>query len=211
MVSQERARITRERIVIGAAETFDRLGFAAASLSDIASAAGVTKGALYFHFSSKDEIAGAVIAAQHAVASRSAQTMVLTSESALETAVLLSAELARRLQSDPLIRAGIRLTTESSTFDAPIRAPYEDWLSTFESIVTAAIEAGDLRPDTDPAVLARFIVPSFTGIQIISEVFSARTDLPERIAEMWGIIFAATVPADRLHGALAIVDRHLRS
>ncbi|KQO97024.1 ScbR family autoregulator-binding transcription factor [Leifsonia sp. Leaf264] len=211
MVSQERARVTRERIIIGAAETFDRCGFGAASLSDIAEAAGVTKGALYFHFRSKDEIAGAVIDAQHAAASHSAKTMVLTSETALETAVQLSAGLARRLQSDPLTRAGIRLTTESSSFDAPVRGPYEDWLTTFESIVAAAIEAGDVRPGTDPAMLARFIIPSFTGIQIISEVFSARSDMPERVAEMWDIIFAATVPADRLDGALALVDRHLRS
>ncbi|KQQ92694.1 hypothetical protein ASF62_12725 [Leifsonia sp. Leaf325] len=210
MATQERARATRERIIVGAAETFDRSGFATASLTDIAAAAGVTKGALYFHFKSKDELAGAVIEAQHEAASRSAASMALTNEAALETAVVISSGLALRLQTDPLTRAGIRLTTESSSFDAPIRGPYEDWLATFETILSAALAAGDLRPDTDPAMLARFIIPSFTGIQIISEVFTARADLSERLAEMWGIVFRATVTPERLDWALDMVDRHLR-
>jgi AcrR family transcriptional regulator len=210
MATQERARATRERIIVGAAETFDRHGFATASLTDIAAAAGVTKGALYFHFSSKDELASAVIEAQHAAAARSAASMVVTNEAALETAVAISAGLARSLQSDPLTRAGIRLTTESSAFDAPVRGPYEHWLATFESLLLAALDAGDLRAGTDPAMLARFIIPSFTGIQIISEVFTARADLHERLAEMWGIVFMATVPPERLDRALAMVDRHLR-
>src|SRR5216117_2644416 len=54
---QERAERTRGRILDAAAAVFDERGFSGASLSDILARAGVTKGALYFHFSSKEELA----------------------------------------------------------------------------------------------------------------------------------------------------------
>lgn len=209
MVSQERARATRERIVRGAAETFDRDGFASSSLADIAAASGVTKGALYFHFASKDDIAAAVIEAEHAIASASARVTIAETASPLECAVILSADLARRLQSDPIVRAGIRLTTESSSSEISVREPYEDWLETFETVARAAVAAGELRPDVDPVQLARFIIPSYTGMQLVSEVFSGRADLPARVREMWGYLFRAVVPADQLDAALAMAARHL--
>ena len=65
MVKQARAQITRDAIILGAAKAFDRFGYGMASIADIASEASVTKGALYFHFQSKDEIAHAVIHQQH--------------------------------------------------------------------------------------------------------------------------------------------------
>ncbi|MET0975589.1 MAG: ScbR family autoregulator-binding transcription factor [Leifsonia sp.] len=209
MVSQERARATRDRIMMAAADAFERIGFASTSLADIADIAGVTKGAVYFHFPSKDAVALAVIAAEHALASASASAIMAATECPLECAVMLSADLARRLQTDPIVRAGIRLTTESSRLDAPIREPYEDWLATFEALVRRAVDRGEVRSDIDPAALARFIIPSFTGIQMVSELFSGRADLPERVGQMWGFILPGIVPADRLDDAVAMVAVHL--
>jgi len=49
-------RDTRRLIVERAAEQFALWGYAGASISDIASAVGVSKPALYYHFSDKEEI-----------------------------------------------------------------------------------------------------------------------------------------------------------
>ena len=49
MVQQARAQATRDAIVLGAAKVFERNGYGLASISDIAAASSVTKGALYFH------------------------------------------------------------------------------------------------------------------------------------------------------------------
>jgi len=46
----------RRRILAESAELFARAGFAATSVDQIATAAGVTKGALYHHFASKEDI-----------------------------------------------------------------------------------------------------------------------------------------------------------
>lgn len=60
MAKQERAVRTRESLIRSAAETFYREGFAVASLSVISAQAGVSSGALHFHFASKAALADAV-------------------------------------------------------------------------------------------------------------------------------------------------------
>lgn len=50
---QVRAEVTRESVLQGAATIFVRDGYADANLGDIIEEAGVTKGALYFHFGSR--------------------------------------------------------------------------------------------------------------------------------------------------------------
>ncbi|HEY2694995.1 MAG TPA: TetR family transcriptional regulator [Pseudonocardiaceae bacterium] len=47
---------TRRRVLDAAAETFAARGIASSSVSDIAHAAGLTKGAVYSNFDSKDEL-----------------------------------------------------------------------------------------------------------------------------------------------------------
>lgn len=57
---------TRARIYAAAYAMFYRKGFHRTSLDDIAAKAGVTKRTLYYHVRSKDELAGAMLAHQHA-------------------------------------------------------------------------------------------------------------------------------------------------
>ncbi|GAA1440397.1 ScbR family autoregulator-binding transcription factor [Leifsonia poae] len=198
MVKQARARATRDAIIRGAAEVFERNGYGIASISDIASAAAVTKGALYFHFQSKDDLAHAVIARQHELAFSAGALVLEQGRPALESMVLLCAGLGRQLVTDPVVQAGIRLTTEVSNFERPVADPYEDWLNTFEELARRAIEEGDIAPTVDPAMLAHFIIPAYTGIQLVSATLADRTDLLQRIRELWIVLLPGIVPADRL-------------
>jgi AcrR family transcriptional regulator len=191
---QERAILTREKVIAGAAEVFYRQGFGGATLSDITAAAGVTKGALYFHFPSKEDVAFAIIEAEHQIATAAAARILESTAGPLESMLRLCADLAERLTTDPIVRAGIRLTTETSSFDRSLTRPYEDWLATFEALARAATATGELRAGTDAAKLAHFIIPAFTGVQMVSDVFTERADLRQRVREMWEILLPALVP-----------------
>ncbi|MGO4536023.1 ScbR family autoregulator-binding transcription factor [Leifsonia sp. 2MCAF36] len=198
MVKQVRAQVTRDTIVAGAASVFGRRGYAVASIADIAEAAGVTKGALYFHFPSKDALARAVIEEQHRRTMAAAVEVIDEGRPGLETMVLLSGVLAHQLLTDPIVQAGIRLTTDVASFDEPVTGPYRDWLSTAESLFRRAIEEGDLRADIDPAMLAGMVVASYTGVQLVSETFSHRADLLRRVRELWTVLLPGIVPAERM-------------
>lgn len=54
-------RITRERLLLAAARVFARKGFPGASLDDVAEAAGLTKGAIYSNFHSKQDLLLALV------------------------------------------------------------------------------------------------------------------------------------------------------
>lgn len=52
---------TRERIIASAASVFARKGFQKASMDEVAAAAGLTKGAIYWHFKSKHDLLFALL------------------------------------------------------------------------------------------------------------------------------------------------------
>jgi AcrR family transcriptional regulator len=58
---EEKKAMTRQRLLDAAAVVFARKGFAGASLDDVAEEAGLTKGAVYSNFGSKDDLIQALL------------------------------------------------------------------------------------------------------------------------------------------------------
>jgi len=198
MLKQERAIITRNQIVKGAAEMFDRAGYERASLAEIVDLSGITKGALYFHFKSKDDLASVVMQEQHAISMTAARAIAETEAPALEQLVMLCYEMARQILEDPVVRAGIRLTLEMSTDGGP-RQPYVDWIDSCARVAKAAVEEGDVIDTVVPADLGRFIVSAFTGVQLVSNVLTGRDDLYDRVDQMLALLLPGIVAPRRRH------------
>lgn len=194
---QERAVLTRQAVILGAAKSFEKFGYSA-SLGTILQHGSVSKGAMYFHFASKEELAHAVIAAQHGMAMEGTRRVAAHSDIAVETLVLVSQEMARQLVTEPIARGGMRLTMEIGSIQGPIEQPYLDWIEAIKQVATQAAEAGDIVPGTDIDALARFVVGSFTGVQILSEMLTGRTDLYERLSQMWNLVLPTIVREDKL-------------
>ena len=70
LTRQERKTQTRERLLDAAAKVFAEKGLEAASLDEVAAAAGYTKGAVYSNFSSKTDLVIALL--EHRIATQSA-------------------------------------------------------------------------------------------------------------------------------------------
>ncbi|MGO4201560.1 ScbR family autoregulator-binding transcription factor [Rhodococcus sp. TAF43] len=188
MVRQARAVATRQQIITGAARMFEQSGFEGASLGDIVDGAGTTKGALYFHFRSKDELARVVIEEHHRTSIDTVDAIANTGAGSLRQLVMLCHEMARQIVHDPIVRAGTRLTLEfSGTADAPAQ-PYIDWIASAQKLIESGIARGEIRGTVDPPTLARFMIGSFTGVQLVSQVLARRRDIEQRIDEMWGYL-----------------------
>lgn len=193
-VRQERAEITRQAILDGAAVAFDRAGFGGASLSDVVRHAGVTKGALYFHFPSKEALARTLVDEQFQVS----EGVPALEDPGLQTVIDLTHRLASGLRSNVRVRAGIRLVIELGSFTQPDPSPYNAWIDTCVHCLTPARERGDLLPSHDVRDLATFLVGSFTGIQVASHVRTGREDLHARVVDLWEFLLPGIVPARRL-------------
>jgi len=61
LTREEKKAQTRERLLDAASKVFARKGFAATSIDEIAEAAGVTKGAVYSNFESKEDLVRTVL------------------------------------------------------------------------------------------------------------------------------------------------------
>ncbi|WP_159702870.1 ScbR family autoregulator-binding transcription factor [Arthrobacter sp. 18067] len=190
---QQRAKETRLAVIEGAARVFAEIGYGNASLADITKRAAVTKGALYFHFTSKRELALAVIEEQHAIVSAAGSQIAASDIPALEKIIQLCRMFGQHLLDEPIVQGGIRLTFESSAFQADVSGPYQDWIKTAEQLLTQAQTDGTVRSDLDPAAFARFLIASFTGVQMVSEVLTAREDVMPRIEQMWAFMLPALI------------------
>ncbi|RRQ28577.1 TetR/AcrR family transcriptional regulator [Rhodococcus sp. Eu-32] len=207
---QERAENTRQAVLVGAAVSFEKYGYGTASLSTILSHAGVTKGAMYFHFSSKEDLANAVIDAQHQLAMDGLRTVLDHVPTALDAMILASQELARQLVVEPVARGGMRLTLEIGSIQTPVKRPYIDWIESIGKLAARAAAEGDLVDGVDPEMLAKFVVGAFTGVQTLSEVLHGRSDLYQRLSEMWQILLPAVAADSALDRALAVARNEPR-
>jgi AcrR family transcriptional regulator len=161
MTTQARALQTRRAIVRAAADAFVKHGFSGASLSGIAQDAGVTKGALYFHFPSKTALASAMILTQNE-ANAALEEYARTYQGAyLDLLVNMTRGLATRLLEDPTLRAAMRLAVErGETEDAGLAGTYETWERLVGNVAQTAKDHGELAEHVDRSHIRRSATPA---------------------------------------------------
>ncbi|GAB3528855.1 ScbR family autoregulator-binding transcription factor [Arthrobacter monumenti] len=196
MAQQARAQITRKSIIDGAAKVFLDVGYAHTTMAQVAASAGVTKGALYFHFDSKQALARAVIDENLTATTAIGMRVLSGGYCALESLVRISAGVAE-LTENPLTRAAVRLTMENSKLVFGEEIPHEDWIKTCENLIQRAIAEGSIRPDIDASVLAGFLVSAHTGVDTVTGMVPAREDVLLRLEEMWKMVLPGIVPPEK--------------
>src|SRR3954447_3041630 len=107
-----RGQLTRQLIIERSAAAFDQLGFAGATLNHLVAATGLTRGAFYFHFDSKDALAVAIVQRQQDCWWRVIAQLERDEPDPLRRLILLTFWAAVLFQNDPVIRAGTRLMSE---------------------------------------------------------------------------------------------------
>jgi AcrR family transcriptional regulator len=177
-VAQERAVRTRRAILEAAANTFDRRGLEAATITEILKEAAVTKGALYFHFTSKEALAEAVLnepTREIAVPSHPIKVQEL-----IDTALVH----AFQIRTNPIVRAAVRLSLDQHAPGIDRSGPFLRWRETTLNLLRAAKSQNELLSHIDPVELADIYVGTFAGIQSMSQVLNGYADLETRIAAL---------------------------
>ncbi|WP_051950852.1 TetR/AcrR family transcriptional regulator [Actinacidiphila yeochonensis] len=121
---QERAARTREVLIRAAAREFDSIGYAGASLAGIARSAGISVGAVTFHFPSKAQLAAAVNERGLAATAALVERVTARGDASVESVVTMTLALADLLENNVTVRAAARLTREQQGQGA-----VQDWTS----------------------------------------------------------------------------------
>ncbi|MCB5168300.1 TetR/AcrR family transcriptional regulator [Streptomyces bambusae] len=192
---QDRSERTRRKLVHAGAEMFNRLGYANATLTGIATCAGVTKGALYFHFASKDDLAEAVRLRGAELLHESVGALRATGLSPLQTLVDTTHWLARGLRGEPAIPAGLRLAREGAEPAAPGTDFHQAWLTAVCALLRQARDAGELRPGLRWESIESLVVAASCGIEALAATGIPDAELQRRVAGMWSLLLPSLVPA----------------
>jgi AcrR family transcriptional regulator len=169
MAPQARSETTRQKILSAAIDLFGEVGYAAAGLGEIIERAGMTKGALYHHFDSKEALATAIIE-QGTNLTRDAFDRVCQSSSpALENMIHGIFVITDLVVTDKKARTAEQLTRGLAEFNS---AASQVWSNRLEAITTQARHAsteGDLREGLDPYVVSESILNAMLGAQLLSK------------------------------------------
>lgn len=194
MAQQERAVRTRDAVITAAAEAFADAGFLATSMADIFARAGVTKGALYFHFTSKEDLAFAIIDAEEETASKLIGGILAGDAPPLQKLIDISFRWAHEIQTNPVVQAGLRMIIEQGTYSRPMPLPYNQWQEITIDLLTSAQQRGEIERGADLKTITEFIVSSYVGAQVVSAVMSNHKDLLRRIETMWQVVLPSLLP-----------------
>lgn len=178
---QQRAHETKAKILKAAARSFSIDGYAATSTNDIVAEAASTKGAVYFHFDSKETIARELINHWLTALGGIRQS---TDESAIPAIEKLAAFFngsAALIADDALARAGVRLTTEAGLDTAP--PAFREWVELVSRLVDTAIADGQLPASAAQRLAANLCAGLIGAVQVI-QVLGDPGDFTSRIDDL---------------------------
>ncbi|MGV9801445.1 ScbR family autoregulator-binding transcription factor [Mycobacterium sp. NPDC003449] len=198
MPRQARSGITRKKIIAAAVEVFAEAGYPATGLGDIIERAEMTKGALYYHFDSKESLAEAIIEESGASILAMFRTISQSPSPALENMIHGMFVVADFISRDRVAEIGLQLLRTFSGINSAAGRVYAAWLDEFSEQVGQAAAEGDLRDGVDIKTAAEVILGSVLGAEALSRATAGGTDLRQRVAHTWDLLLPAVVSAESL-------------
>lgn len=178
MVRQLRSFQTRAQILQAAAEQFRRLGYEASSVDEICAAAGVSKGAFYHHFPSKQALFLALLQdwVQDLESSLAAirQEVEWVPNRFERMAEMLCQVFEQAAGQAPLFLEFWYQATKDATAWSASLEPYQRFRSIFAQWIEEGIQQGSLKP-IEPNLAAATLVS--LGVGLVLQVALERQGL----------------------------------
>jgi AcrR family transcriptional regulator len=179
MARHESAEVRQAQILQAAIAVCGEKGYHAARVDDIAERAGLSKGAVYHHFDSKQAIYTAVL--EHMLDETTATMSRLDAEGATV------AEVLRQIVEEQLAASGEQIelmlglmhlfliAIHEPDFQRRFRDHYEKFLTTGTMLIRHGIQRGELRADVDPELAARTLLMGIDGIIFLHAILGETT------------------------------------
>jgi TetR/AcrR family transcriptional repressor of nem operon len=165
---------TRKRLLLAAFQEIYRSGFRSADLDAILATAGVTKGALYYHFDNKEALGYAVV--DEVIATNLHQKWVQPLRDAKDPIGML----IRIIRSESLKREDVQrgcpllnLSQEMSGLDEGFRRRtakvYKNWHGAMANALREGQKRGVVRSDINTNETAMFLIAAWEGYVVLGK------------------------------------------
>jgi len=154
---------TRERILLEASRLFRNHGYAATTLREVADAAGIKAGSIYYHFESKEQILGEVLdkgilAVATAVRER-VEALPKDATARKKVAAAIEGHLWGLLHHGDFTSANIRIYGQippaAKNRHRKVRREYADY---WDALLDEAMQRGELRRDIGATIARLFVI-----------------------------------------------------
>jgi TetR/AcrR family transcriptional regulator, acrAB operon repressor len=187
--TKEEAEATRQALLDSALIVFSQKGYAAARLEDVAEHAGVSRGAIYWHFGSKADLYNTLVSETLGRIQGVVDRAVRRGGSYLDIQRRVMIYIITLLEEDETYRA-IQELTLFKTGLAPeleegMRQKQQGMRQVEEEVAgyfRQGIELGEVRADLDPVMVSRSMLAYINGITLNwllnPQAFSLRESAP---------------------------------
>lgn len=202
---QARAEATRRRIIDSAVALFDEFGYGETGLADVLQRAGVSKGAFYYHFDSKEAVAAAIIEEYCRRVKEAVQQRTDPSAPALEQVIQATFTSAATVEADKTAQIGNQLMQALGQVSNTASRVYNEWTESFVRSLSKAIEDAGPRAGVDAVEAAEAMWAGVLGCHLLSSAMA--DDSSERLARVWRSMVRATVPENMLEHYYGLLER----
>jgi AcrR family transcriptional regulator len=183
--------------VRAAAQQFAHKPYSLVNLDDVVAAVEVSRGAMYFHFPSKQALAGAVIEQADKLGREAAVGVLANKLSGLETLIDLSYLMAVLDICEDWARAGLHLLGSIGRADELEARTLREVISALAQIARRAATEGDITEERDPEDVARLLVSMYVGLRHTSDL-----DTPEQflhdLEKAWMLLLPGFADPERM-------------
>jgi AcrR family transcriptional regulator len=191
----KRGEKTRRRIIKEAASLFHHVGYSATGLDELLQRLELTKGSFYHHFSSKKEVALAVIS--EVVAGTVRQRMIDPVVDAPQPLLAISQTIAH-LRKDvpamdlltgcPLNNLASELALQDKDFQIALAKVFTEWETAWTNALRRELKSG--RPHTykDPRAFSQYLIATIEGAQALAKAQQSRAPLDASLKQLETIV-----------------------
>jgi TetR/AcrR family transcriptional repressor of nem operon len=177
------AKSTREHLIDVGVGLMHRRGYNATGLAEILKAADLPKGSFYHHFDSKEGFAAAALEEFAARAARHAATVLgdlkIPPLKRLKRYFTDLVKISGQSGSIPgcmMGRFSLEIAAESPQLRKQIGAAFTRWQHRVSTVIQQAVMQKELPVETDPELLAGFLLNSWEGALLRSQ--AEKSDAP---------------------------------
>lgn len=192
MAKHQPAEVRREQIFQAALEVCAAQGYRETRILDIAERAALSKGSIYHHFRSKDDLFLALL--ERTVGElRQMLTVAERAESTIEALRETFGAMISMLQSNPELMHAVlefyNLSVRKAEFKECFRGYYESLIQAFAAVIRRGIERGEIDPDIDPERAAAVLCMGGDGLATVVSVLGRDDDIDLGILREFMFLF----------------------
>jgi AcrR family transcriptional regulator len=171
-----------DALLNAAFRVFASRGYRASRLEEVAEEAGLTKGAIYYHFGSKEDLLRRAVEHRHKAIFSAIESELATMDAPASVRIRYVLRQLWRHVLEPTWGQAVRLMFGEVGIEFPAlfrmwaeEGPIQAW-TVVGKLVEEGMRSGEFRPGVDPEVSARFVVSGLM-MQAALQVHSGLQDL----------------------------------